>query len=160
MTNSISDELVSQIHIAATPERVFQALIDPRQVVQWWGGKGPGQSYRCTRFENDPRVGGKWSTVGTTGESGTFEVFGEYLEVDPPRLLAYTWTASWTGAVTTTVRWELEPSAEGTLVTIRHTGLAKHPELAQYYRGWPMILNWLQAFLQSGETAEMRQKST
>ena len=157
-TNSTPDELVSHIHIAAAPERVFQALVDPHQVTQWWGGKGQGQSYRCTMFENDLRVGGRWSTSGTSGD-GTFEVSGEYLEIDPPRRLVYTWTASWTGAVTTTVRWELEPSEQGTRVTIRHTGLAGHPELAQSYRGWPLILGWLQVFVESGETVEARQRT-
>lgn len=157
--NANPDELVSQIDIAAAPERVFQALVDPRQVTQWWGGKGPGQSYQCTRFECDLRVGGKWASFGIAGDGGTFEVRGQYLDIDPPRRLVYSWTASWTGAATTTVRWELEPIAEGTRVTIRHTGLAGHPELAQSYRGWPMILGWLQAFLQTGETVEARQQT-
>lgn len=156
--NSTPDELVTEIHIAVTPERVFQALTDSRQVTQWWGGKGPGQSYRCTKFESDLRVGGKWSSSGTT-DSGTFQVTGEYVEIDPPRLLVYTWTASWTGAVTTTVRWELKPTDRGTLVTLRHTGLAKHPEAAQSYRGWPMILGWLQVYAESGETVETRLKT-
>lgn len=156
--NSTSDELVTEVHIAATPERVFQALTDPRQVTQWWGGKGPGQSYRCTKFESDLRVGGKWLTAGTT-DSGAFQVTGEYVEIDPPRVLVYTWTASWTGAATTTVCWELKPTDQGTLVTLRHTGLAKHPELAQSYRGWPMILGWLQVYVESGETVETRLKT-
>lgn len=30
------DAVVSEIHIAAPPERVFQALIDPQQVMQRW----------------------------------------------------------------------------------------------------------------------------
>jgi uncharacterized protein YndB with AHSA1/START domain len=152
------DAIICEIHIAAQPEHVFQALTDPRQVTQWWGGKGPGQSYRCTRFESDLRVGGRWLSAGTT-DSGTFQVTGEYLEIDPPRLLVYTWTASWTGAVTTTVRWELKPADQGTLVTLRHTGLAAHPELAQSYRGWPMILGWLQIFVESGKTVETRQET-
>ena len=29
------DAIVSEIYIAANPERVFQALVDPAQVVQW-----------------------------------------------------------------------------------------------------------------------------
>jgi len=151
------DALICEIHVAAQPERVFQALVDPRQVTQWWGGEGAGQSYRCTKFEIDLRVGGKWSSVGTSGNHGDFQVSGEYLEVDPPRLLVYTWTASWTGAATTTVRWELKPTDEGTLVTLRHSGLAAHPELAQSYRGWQWILGWLQLFVESGQTIESRQ---
>jgi len=35
-----SDEIVSEIHIAAPPDRVFQALVDPGQVVKWWGQSG------------------------------------------------------------------------------------------------------------------------
>jgi hypothetical protein len=31
------DAIISEIYIAASPERVFQALVDPQQVVQWWG---------------------------------------------------------------------------------------------------------------------------
>jgi uncharacterized protein YndB with AHSA1/START domain len=54
---SDQDELVSEIHIAAPSERVFQALIDPQQVVQWWG---QASMYRCTEFSADlrPEAGG------------------------------------------------------------------------------------------------------
>jgi uncharacterized protein YndB with AHSA1/START domain len=30
------DAIVSEIEIAAPPERVFNALIDPAQLMQWW----------------------------------------------------------------------------------------------------------------------------
>jgi len=50
-----ADEIISEIHIAAPPERVFQALIDPSQVVQWWGQAG---IYRCSKFDADLCVGG------------------------------------------------------------------------------------------------------
>jgi uncharacterized protein YndB with AHSA1/START domain len=39
------DEIISEIYIAAQPERVFRALVDPMQVPQWWGQTG---TYRCT----------------------------------------------------------------------------------------------------------------
>ncbi len=147
------DTIVSEIRIAAPPVRVFQALVDPAQVPQWWGQTG---IYRCMEFHADLRVGGTWRSAGVGPDGGTFEVTGEYLTVDPPRLLIYTWVASWTGAVQTTVRWELTPTQEGTLLRIRHSGLAAHPELAQSYRGWPRMLRWLQAFLERGETVASR----
>jgi uncharacterized protein YndB with AHSA1/START domain len=90
------------------------------------------------------------------GESINFTVIGEYLEVDSPRLLVYSWVANWTGDVKTTVRWELEQAGNGTRVTLRHSGLAAHPEIAQSYRGWPRMLGWLQAFIEKGETVGMR----
>lgn len=149
-----ADAIVSEIHIAAPPERVFQALVNAEQVPQWWGQAG---IYRCRKFFADLRVGGKWRSDGVDGEGRDFEVSGEYLEIDPPRLLVYTWVASWTGDVKTIVRWELEPTGQGTLVRIRHSGFATHPELAQAYRGWPRMLGWLQVFLESGETVHDRQ---
>jgi uncharacterized protein YndB with AHSA1/START domain len=154
---SDADTIVSEIQIAAPPERVFQALVDPRQVVQWWGQTGV---YRCTEFHADLRAGGKWRSAGVDGGGRAFEVSGEYLEVHPPRLLVYTWVASWTGDVKTTVRWELEPTNQGTLVRIRHSGLAAHPEVAQSYRGWPRMLGWLQAFLESGEAVDDRKPAS
>ena len=147
------DEIVSEIRIAAPMERVFQALVDPSQVVKWWGQKG---IYRCTKFERDLRVGGKWRSVGIDGGGNNFEIKGEYLQVDPPWLLSSTWVATWTGDVKTTVTWELEPVEKGTLVRVRHSGLAAHPELAQSYRGWPRMLGWLQALVEKGETVENR----
>ena len=148
-----SDEIVSEIRIAAPPDRVFQALVDPLQVVQWWGQVG---IYRCTKFESDLRVGGTWRSIGVDGSGRQFEIAGEYLEVDPPRLLSSTWLATWTGDVKTRVRWELEPAENGTLVRIRHSGFAAHPEIAQAYRGWPRMLGWLQSLLERGETVEQR----
>jgi uncharacterized protein YndB with AHSA1/START domain len=150
------DTLISEIEIAASPERVFQALTDPRQVLSWWGQAG---MYRVTDFTGDLRVGGKWSSGGASTDGSTFHVFGEYIEVDPPRAITYTWTASWTGDAKTTVRWELEPTPKGTLVRIRHSGLAGHPELAQSYRGWTTILGWFQAYMEKGETVESRKAS-
>ena len=148
-----ADEIVSEILISAPAERVFQALTDPAQVVRWWGQTG---LYRCTEFQSDLRVGGKWRSTGTGAEGRAFEAKGEYLQIDPPKLLVHTWIASWTGDVQTVVRWELEASAQGTLVRIRHTGLAAHPELGQSYSGWPRLLGWLQALLEWGETVADR----
>ena len=44
------DEIVSEIRIAAPLERVFQALIDPSQVVQWWAKQASidAQNLRAT----------------------------------------------------------------------------------------------------------------
>lgn len=147
------DVIVSEVNIAAAPERVFQALIDPAQVPKWWGQTG---IYRCSSFSADVRVGGKWRNSGVGPDGRDFEIFGEYLEVDPPRRLVTTWVASWTGDARTTVAWELAATDNGTRVILRHSGLAAHPGLAQSYRGWPRMLGWLQAFVDKGETVELR----
>lgn len=155
-TTTDQDAIVSEIFVDARPERVFQALTDPAQVPQWWGQEGV---YRCTKFNSDLRVGGEWRSLGVGPDGGDFFITGEYLEIDPPRLLVQSWVASWTGDAKTTVRWELVPTGQGTLVRLRHSGLAAYPEIAQSYRGWPRMLGWLQAFLEKGETVDMRKAS-
>src|SRR5215472_3300327 len=94
--SSDQDALVSEIHIAAEPEQVFQALIDPAQVPQWWGQKG---AYLCETYEADLRVGGDWRMTGVGRDGRPFEIKGKFLKVDAPRRLSYTWIATWTGSV-------------------------------------------------------------
>jgi len=161
------DLINAEIFIAAPPERVYQALTDPEQAPRWWGQAG---MYRVTGWQADLRPGGKWSCVGVNADGSPFRVDGEYLEVDPPRLLVHTWIASWTGALQTTVRWELEPRpvhglqhrgpqklGTGTLVKIHHSGFAAKPEAAKSHsQGWILVLGWMQAFLEKGETVDTR----
>jgi uncharacterized protein YndB with AHSA1/START domain len=149
----IPDSIEAETFIEAPPERVFRALVEPQQVLAWWGREG---IYRCTEFDSDLRRGGKWRAAGVSRESDRFTVTGEYLEIDSPRVLVYSWVASWTGDAKTTVRWELEPEQQGTRVRLRHSGLAAHPEISQAYQGWPRMLGWLRAFLEKGETVSTR----
>jgi uncharacterized protein YndB with AHSA1/START domain len=150
------DAIVSEIYIAARPEQVFRALVDPQQVLQWWGQQGV---YVCTEFVADLRQGGKWRCAGIGPDGGRFEVTGEYLELDPPHLLVHSWIASWTADAKTTVRWELEPQDGGTRLRVHHTGLAAYPGIGDSYRGWPRMLGWIQALLERGETVDVRKAS-
>src|SRR6201997_5243973 len=145
------DTIEAEIFIAAPPERVFQALTDPSQMPQWWGQQG---LYRITEWKADLRPGGKWSSVGVGADGSSFRVEGEYLEVDPPRLLVHTWIASWCGPNTkTVVRWELEPQSvhglhskgpqrqgTGTLLRIHQEGFAVDPAAAASHSdGWKRV---------------------
>jgi len=161
------DTVVAEIFIAAPPERVFEAMTDPNQTSQWWGQKG---MYRITERTADFRPGGKYSSVGVGADGTSFRVDGEYLEIDPPRLLVQTWIASWSGGLKTIVRWELEPRTvhglqhggpqkvgTGTLVRVRQEGFATAPKAAiEHAQGWARVLAWMQAFVERGETVESR----
>jgi uncharacterized protein YndB with AHSA1/START domain len=106
--------------------------------------------------------------VGADGSS--FRVDGEYLEVDPPRLLVPTWIASWSGALKPILRWELEARnvhglhhrgpqrvGTGTAVKIRQEGFANAPkEALGHAQGWTRVLAWMQAFVDKGETVDTR----
>jgi uncharacterized protein YndB with AHSA1/START domain len=150
------DVITCEIYIAAQPERVFRALVEPQEVLRWWGQPGV---YRCTEFVSDLRLGGNWGSSGIGPDGRRFEITGQYLQVDPPRLLVHSWVASWTGDAQTTVRWELEPKDGGTLVRLLHSGLAAYPSIGESYRGWPRMLGWIQALLERGETVNFRKAS-
>jgi uncharacterized protein YndB with AHSA1/START domain len=126
--------------------------------------------YRIKEWKADLRVGGNWSSVGVSADGTSFRVEGEYLEVDPPRLLVQTWMASYTGSLKTIVRWELESQSvhnlhpngpqragTGTLVKFRHEGFAANPTAAASYSGgWPRVLGWLTDYLEKGKTVDTR----
>ena len=144
------DSIVTQIEIAAPPERVFQALTDAQQLKRWFGGP------ECPAkvWEMDAGPGGHYRYVTEKGavvvnNVSQFECRGEIVEYDPPRVLAYTWIANWHDDVTrrTIVRWELTPKSTGTLVKVTHSGLTQLPIARRDYTGgWPGVLEMLKKF--------------
>lgn len=171
------DTILAEVFIAAPPARVFEAITDPKQRAHWWGIKPSGSAefpdavpFRVTAATSDLRVGGKWTNEGLRGADQHFHLEGEYLEIDPPRLLVHTRIADFVGTFETVVRWELEPRevlglhgsgthrvGTGTLLRVRHSGFAGHLEQANSHQeGWRVSMNWLTAFIESGETYETR----
>lgn len=135
--------------IAAPPERVFEALTNPAELAQWWGAEG---LYRTEKWEVDLRPGGKWKSYIAAPEGGEMSdprtpepqtVGGEYITVDPPRVLEFTWSPSWDGFATSTVRCEIEPTVSGSRLTLVHSGFATAEMTTGHGQGWVRVLGWL-----------------
>jgi uncharacterized protein YndB with AHSA1/START domain len=144
------DALVTEIDIAAPAARVFQALTDPAQLKRWFTSpECPGKVWNM-----DARLGGKYDYATENGSIvvngvSEFQCHGEILEIDPPRLLVYTWVANWHNDKQreTSVRWELESRGSGTHVKVTHSGLAQEKVAREDYRGgWPGVLEQLKKF--------------
>jgi uncharacterized protein YndB with AHSA1/START domain len=146
-TMSMNDTIVTEIDIAAPPERVFQAWIDPQQRLAWWGDDA---TYRTTKLESDLRVGGKWRTEGTSADGKSFAVWGEYTHVDPPRVLGFTWNHDFgqRGLPATNVLIELTATSSGTHLALTHSGFANASERDDHNKGWQRVLGWLRSYLQ------------
>jgi uncharacterized protein YndB with AHSA1/START domain len=144
------DSVVTQIFIAAPRERVFAALIDRAQALQW----GSSAEYELTEWEMQARVGGKWNFTARKrgGKSNPDLVhYGEITEFDSPRVLEYTWLASWHSEPSheTLVRWELEAAHGGTQVKVTHSGLLPMPEDCKgYAQGWPGLVDRVKQFVE------------
>jgi len=145
------DAVISEMQVAAPPERVFQALTSSDQLMRWWNGEGGPCQVKV--WDIEPRMGGRMRHVvadpsKTMLPTGEGVITGEIVEFDPPRILAYTWLSNFHSKPdhVTLVRWELVPTKGGTLVKMTHSGLKPLPEGASYAQGWPGVMAWLKTF--------------
>jgi uncharacterized protein YndB with AHSA1/START domain len=124
---------VRELEIGASPETVWEFLVDPEKAVRWMG-----QS--CTL---DARPGGEYRCDVVPGNTAC----GSFVEVDEPRRLVFTWGwepkaegESYTPAPGgSTIEIELEPSGEGTLLRFTHSGLSAE-EATSHGHGWDHYL--------------------
>lgn len=120
------------MHIAAPPETVFPYFVDPARYTQWMGEHAvlepvPGGSYRVSM-------------------RGGVEAVGEFVEVDPPHRVVFTW--GWTHAHmvapgTTRVVVTLAEEGGGTRLVLRHHDLPSDDQRDQHMMGWEMYLGRL-----------------
>lgn len=143
------DAVISEIDIAASPERVFKAISDPDEIRR--------RSPELLVFDMDTRVGGKWFfEIRPTQPHHGFSLIrheGEILELVPPRLLVYTWFGNFhrNPKMRTVVRWELTPTKTGTHLKLTHSGLATDAQTGKDYAGgWPGVLETLKTFVEKG----------
>src|ERR687895_19091 len=87
-----NDAIVIHRTIAASPERLFRAFTRPEQLARWMSPVGHAE------VEVDLRLGGALR-VAMIGDGVRIEHIGQFLELDPPHRLAFTWQSDYTGGV-------------------------------------------------------------
>jgi len=118
------DRVEQEIHIQAPPEVVFRFFTDPAMHDRWIG----------QRATLDPRRGGIYRCV----MNDTATVVGEYVEVEPPHRVVFTWGFENNPGIppgSSTVSVTLTADQDGTRVRLVHTGLP-HPAVASHRQGW------------------------
>ena len=131
-TTSVERELA----IDASPETVWEFLVDPQKATRWMG--------MSASF--DPRPGGEYRVGVIPGHTAA----GEFVELDPPRRVVFTW--GWeaghekTNAVSpgsSTIEIELVPNGAGTTLRFRHYDLPNAEAAASHGHGWDHYLERL-----------------
>ena len=137
-------EKVFEIYIKTTPERLWEAIIDPDQRRHYNFGVG---------VESEWTPGSRYVAGHPAAPAPIID--GENLEVDAPRRLIQSYNARWGEDVeaegTSRVTWEIEPVGDSCRLTVVHDQLREGAN-DQLYGGWPMILSGLKTLLETGET--------
>jgi uncharacterized protein YndB with AHSA1/START domain len=121
---------------------VYRAHTDPDLLARWWGPAG----FSAPSIELDVRVGGAYRIAMQPPDGVLFYLSGEFLEVEPPTRLTYTF------------RWEdPDPDDRETIVTLSLRDLDASTELtvdqgvfaaegrrALHEQGWTESLDRLQ----------------
>jgi uncharacterized protein YndB with AHSA1/START domain len=130
--------LVVRRQMAVPRERVFAAWLDSESLAHWMR---PGNSTHAT-VTVDPRVGGGFRIVMQGRPQGDVEHHGEYLAIEPPSLLSFTWISRHTGDKPTVVTIEFHERGMGTELVLTHRGLPP-TEVEGHRKGWTDIVRLL-----------------
>jgi uncharacterized protein YndB with AHSA1/START domain len=126
---------------------VFRWWTEPERVREWMSPTGSVEA------EVDLRVGGAFRIV-MSGHGQVIEHVGQYLEIDAPRRLVFTWASVFTGAEPSLVTVELEPEGDGaTQLRIVHAQLPDDAA-ASHRDGWGAMADRLAGRL--GKEAEIK----
>lgn len=133
------DRLVLRKIIPASREEVFAAWIDPESLRDWMC---PGDIVTA-EAEIDVRVGGKFRII-MKNPTRAVDHTGEYLVLEPPSKLVFTWISNSTGNRPTLVTVELfERGGDSCELILTHDRFIDIEEVRRHTRGWGSILDKL-----------------
>ena len=120
---------------AAPAERVFDAFTSEEVIRRWWHA---APDWDTPEVRVDPRVGGQVRVVMRDPHKDVrYGGGGEYVEIDPPRRLVFTWT--WDDdreQVQQLIEIEFEESDGVTTMRFTHNDLWNDEAVASHEEGW------------------------
>lgn len=143
--SSFSPSTTYTIFIAATPQRVWQALTSAEFSRQYFFGFA---------IESELTTGAPFRVRAPDGSP---HIDGEVIACEPPNRLTVTWNVNWPGLVEalgqTLVTYEIEPAGEAVRLTMTeaHDRPLSDDVLSGGRQGWPAILSGLKTLLETGK---------
>jgi uncharacterized protein YndB with AHSA1/START domain len=138
-------------YIRTTPEKLWQALIEPEFTRQFWAE---------TWQESEWKPGASWRIMIPDGRVADT---GEILEFEPYRRIVLTWRNEFKPELRaeghSRLTYELEQQQDSVKLTVLHeidkTGSKFIQAVSQ---GWPPILSSLKSLLETGEALEVTRR--
>ena len=120
--------------LAAPREHVFATLTEPAELAKWWGPHG----FTTPEIDLDLRVGGVYRFAMQPSDSDLFYLTGEFLEIDPPSFLAYTfrWEEPDPDDRETIVRLSLLDVGDATELSLSQGEFATEARVSLHRSGW------------------------
>jgi uncharacterized protein YndB with AHSA1/START domain len=129
--------------LVATPDEVYDAWTNPQSVMEWMIPMPGGRT--TARLES--RVGGRFQ-IDMVSEGRTYPHEGEYLRLERPRLIEFTWISMATNRQRSVVTVELRPMADGgTELSLIHRQLPTEAAAQEHRGGWTAALGRLTEML-------------
>jgi uncharacterized protein YndB with AHSA1/START domain len=141
----MSYELKIERVFDASPEVVFDALVDPDAQHEIFSGGPPG--YRLLESSIDLRVGGTWSVVAGPANGEPDRLTYVFTEIDRPRRLAADlsmYVGDWGRTVDSMVTFTFEEQDGKTLVTLVQGGFETEEMRDAYLSGAPGFMDAFQ----------------
>ena len=128
----------------APAERVFDAWTSEEVMRRWWQAE---RGWETAAAEVDLRVGGAVRVVmRDPAKDAEYGGGGNYLEIDPPTRLAFTWI--WDGETRRTlIEIDFEERDGATTVTFVHSGLWDEEAVRDHESGWHKVFDNLERVL-------------
>jgi uncharacterized protein YndB with AHSA1/START domain len=130
--------LVVRRFLPVPRERVFAAWLNPASLAQWMR---PGKMTDA-EVEVDPRVGGRFRIVMIERHE-RHEHTGEYLAIEAPARLSFTWISKATDLKSTVVTIDFLERDAGTELILTHRRLPAS-QIESHRRGWTDIVQKLE----------------
>jgi uncharacterized protein YndB with AHSA1/START domain len=134
--------------LEASRERIFTLLTDPAELSRWWGPHG----FTTPEIELDLRVGGGYRFAMRPPAGEVFHLVGEFLEIGPPRRLAYTfrWEEPTPDDRETVVTLTLTTAGDSAEVSLRQGAFATQERLTLHRDGWTDSFERLREVVRAG----------
>ena len=141
--------LVVTRRYSAPPERVFDAFLDVTIARRFLFATAAGEMIEASV---DPRVGGRFVFTERRPDMGEVRHVGEYLEIDRPRRLVFSFGVPQFDPGMTTVALDLRPDGQGCELTLTHEGVPPAYKDGST-DGWRRILAGLEPALEGVRAA-------
>jgi len=125
-------------------QTVWKALTDPQAWMHWFGAGKVSPNHTSA----DLRPGGKWEIKMTGNETGDpHNVSGEFVEVDEPTFVSFTWAWYTTPENVSLVSYRLKADGDSTTLTLTHERFASVEARNGHNTGWTASMETLEAYL-------------